>query len=159
MQTRSTTQRTHFAYLHADIVRYMLSQSSIGSVVPFGLTSKVHHTIARDEVLGRHRAALHALCEARSEELHAWTAHQRLCKERDELGSKVDQEWRDQVSQGLGLFEEWAPAEEVGERLQELYNQCASLKEKEVGLQQICCNASAAVTQINNEVKAALEEK
>ena len=159
MQTRSTTQRTHFAYLHADIVRYMLSQSSIGSVVPFGLTSKVHHTIARDEVLGRHRAALQAHWKAQVQWMRAWAAHRRLCIERDELQSKVNQEWQDQVFQGLGVGEEWDPAEEVGERLQELYNQCASLKEKEVGLQQICCNASAAVTQINNEVKAALEEK
>jgi hypothetical protein len=156
MRTRSMTRRTHFAYLHADNVRYILSQLSIGSVVLFGLTSKVHHTMARDEVQGRHRAALHTLHEVRRVYTRAWAAHSRLCKERDKLGSKINEDWRDQVSQGLGIMEEWAPAEEENERLQELYDQCASFKEKEAGLQQICHNAHAAVTQIKNEVKAAL---
>eukprot|EP00966_Prymnesium_polylepis_P187231 4340295-Prymnesium_polylepis.1 len=77
--------------------------------------------MARDEVLGRHRAALRAQTEAGSMLYRAWNAHRRLRKERDELIDKVNREWAAQVSQGLvGLMEDWAPAEEDEERLQEL---------------------------------------
>jgi molybdopterin converting factor small subunit len=64
---------------------------------------------------------------------------------------------RAQVAQELiGLMEDWAPAEEDEELLQELCDQCASLKEKEASLVQIYCTARVEVTQVNNEVKAAL---
>jgi len=157
MLTRSMTRRNQFANLHADIVSYMLSQLSIDSVIPFGITSKVHHTVARDEVLGRHRAALRALREAQREEIRAWDASRRLHRELKTLNKKVNQEWRDQVVGPLQVFDqEWAPAGEDQERLQELYDQCSSIKEKEATLQQVCRNASAAITQLNKGVKDAL---
>ena len=156
MLTRSMTRRNQFANLHADIVSYMLSQLSIDSVIPFGITSKVHHTVARDEVLGRHRAALRALREAQREEIRAWDASRRLLRELKSLVNRVVQDWRDQVDQRLGFDQEWAPAGEDQERLQELYDQCSSIKEKEATLQQVCRNASAAITQLNKGVKDAL---